>query len=139
MEEENAVINKKTRLLYDGAQFLCAGAVYNILELIWRGYTHISMFFLGGICFIMMSRVSRSRHSFLAKSFLCAVLITLAEGMAGCVLNLWLGLNVWDYSGQQFQLLGQVSLGFFFLWWALSIMALPICRAADRWAAAFGV
>jgi len=126
-------LNKKIHLLYGGAQFVCAGAAYNILELMWRGYTHISMFFLGGLCFSMISLVSRSRRCFLAKSFICAVLITLAEGLAGCVLNLWLSLNVWDYSNETFQFMGQICLRFSLLWWALSAMVLPLCKAFDRW------
>ena len=34
--------------------FLIGGLVYAWIEILWRGYTHWSMFVLGGICFIIM-------------------------------------------------------------------------------------
>lgn len=41
--------------------------------------------------------------------------ITAAEFVARCVLHLWLGLDIWDYSALPFDLLGQVCLRY----WAL--------------------
>ena len=34
--------------------FLIGGALYYVIEILWRGYSHWSMFILGGICFVIM-------------------------------------------------------------------------------------
>ena len=47
----------------------------------------------------------------------------IAEFITGCIVNLWLGWNVWDYSNLRFNLLGQTSLTF-------ALLFLPICAFA---------
>lgn len=42
--------------------------------------------------------------------------ITAAELAAGVVLNLWLGMDVWDYSDLPFHLWGQISLVWSLVW-----------------------
>lgn len=42
--------------------------------------------------------------------------ITATELVAGLVLNLWLGLGIWDYSHLPLNLLGQISLSWTLLW-----------------------
>lgn len=42
----------------------------------------------------------------------------------GCIVNLWLGWDVWDYSGMVFNILGQVCLAYWMLWVALSLPAI---------------
>ena len=55
---------------------------------------------------------------------ICTVAITATEFIAGCILNLWLGLGIWDYSNVPFNILGQVCLAFSGVWFALSIFAI---------------
>ena len=43
--------------------------------------------------------------------------------LAGLVLNVWLGLDVWDYSGVPGNLMGQVCPQFTIAWVALSAVA----------------
>ncbi len=61
-------------------------------------------------------------------------MITAAEFAAGCILNLGLGLAVWDYSDMPFQLLGQICLPYSILWAVLAMVASAlhgfICREA---------
>ena len=45
-------------------------------------------------------------------------LITIAEFITGCIVNLWLGWNVWNYTTLDF--LGQISVGSSILWFFLS-------------------
>ena len=97
------------------------------------------MTLLGGLCFWMLVRLSAARIGLFWKSVIGGSLITVSEFIAGCVVNLWLGLNVWDYSGQPLHLLGQVSIQYFLLWWALSAIVIPAYRylTEKRWFAAF--
>ena len=54
--------------------------------------------------------------------------ITAAEFAAGLVLNVWLGLGVWDYSGLPGNLLGQICPQFWALW---CLLAWPVIVAFD--------
>ena len=57
------------------------------------------------------------------------VVITVAEFFAGLVLNIGLGLAVWDYSHLPFHLLGQICLGFTLAWVPQSVVAIVL----DDW------
>lgn len=52
------------------------------------------------------------------------VIITALEFAAGCIVNLWLGLDVWDYSQKPLNLLGQISLGSSAAWYFLSAVGI---------------
>lgn len=56
----------------------------------------------------------------------CAALVTAAEMVAGLILNIWLKLGIWDYSGIPFNLWGQVCLPFSFAWWVLCLVFIPV-------------
>ena len=110
------------------------GAGYTLLELAWRGRSHWSMFLVGGVCFELIGCIhSRNVHRPLPlRCGLCAAAITAVELVSGCVLNLWLHLGVWDYSGMRFHILGQVSLVYSLLWLLLSGAVWPLYRLCRR-------
>ena len=41
--------------------FYLGGMCYAGLELLWRGFSHGSMFVLGGICFVLVGNLKRLR------------------------------------------------------------------------------
>jgi len=110
--------------------FLIGGAVYSMLEILWRGYTHWSMTLTGGICFAVLYalHVYAVRIPFLLRCVMGALCITAAELAVGCTVNLWLGWKVWDYSGVRGNLWGQICLPFSALWLLLCAAAAPLCR-----------
>ena len=55
----------------------------------------------------------------------CAALVTAVELAAGVVLNLWLGLGVWDYADLPGNLWGQICPQFAVVWWALCLGFIP--------------
>lgn len=55
-------------------------------------------------------------------------MVTIAEFYAGCVLNLWLGLGIWDYSALPGNLLGQICPQFWAVW---CLLAAPVIVAFD--------
>ena len=113
--------------------FLIGGRLYTWLELICRGRTHWTMFILGGLCFVIIGLLNE--HLFpwdlalMQQAVIGAVIITVLEFLTGCIVNLWLGWDVWDYSGLPFNLMGQACLYYFLLWILLAV----ICIVLDDW------
>lgn len=105
--------------------FFSGGALYCGIELLWRRRTHISMFFLGGICFVLIGLLDELAPSLplSMQAMLGAAIITVFELLAGLVLNRWLRLGVWDYSALRPNLLGQICLPFFAAWIPLAALA----------------
>lgn len=108
------------------------GFIYILIEMLFRGRTHISMFFLGGVCFIsvgLINEVLSWDTPLIIQMLIGGMMITLLEFVAGCVLNLMLGLGVWDYSDMYGNVLGQICPLFSFLWVLLSSVAIIL----DDW------
>ena len=101
--------------------FLIGAFAYCGIEIIWRGYTHWTMGMLGGTCFILIGLINNSRFFYHLMPFreqmvLGGLIVTVMEFIAGCILNLWLGLGIWDYSQMPFNLCGQICLPYTILW-----------------------
>ncbi|MCQ2436475.1 MAG: putative ABC transporter permease [Clostridia bacterium] len=105
--------------------FLFGGFGYGLIEVIWRGRTHISMVITGGVCYLLLRLIGMKMadRGILLRCAAGAVGITATEFAVGCVVNLGLGLGVWDYSSMSFNLLGQVCLLYSVLWF---LLCLPI-------------
>lgn len=108
------------------------GIVYIMIELIARGYSHWTMFAVGGICFFLLGLINELipwRWSITTQALLGAVIITVCELIAGLLLNVWLGLNVWDYTGKAYNFMGQICAENCLYWLLLS----PIGIVLDDW------
>lgn len=108
------------------------GFTYTLIELMYRGYSHWTMFIVGGLCgyFIgLINEVIPWEMEIWKQSLIGSFIVTVIEFISGCVINLWLGWNVWDYSDIPFNILGQVSLLFCFFWMILVTMWI----FADDW------
>lgn len=96
--------------------------LYPFLEILWRGYTHVTMCFAGGICSCLIFFIMKSsKKSIWLKSFYCAVGITIVELIFGIIFNIIFKMDVWDYSDEPLNLLGQICLSYFFIWYFLSL------------------
>ena len=105
------------------------------IEILYRGYSHITMYLLGGFCFVIVGLVNNKfkwRTPIFKQMLIATVIITIAELFAGIILNGFLGLNIWDYSYMPFNLLGQICLTYMFLWFLLSAPAI-ILDDVLRW------
>lgn len=99
--------------------FILGGSSYVGIELLYRGYSHISMFVVGGCCFLFIGLINEilSWETPIELQILYGLIFTLfIEFISGCILNLWLKLDIWDYSNLPFNILGQISLLFAILW-----------------------
>ena len=106
----------RTALIFGlGASF------YILLEILWRGYTHWTMSVTGGLCLISIYSLDSilSGVNLFKKCFIGATAICIYEFVVGCIVNIGLGWNVWDYSERPGNLLGQVCPLFFILWFLL--------------------
>ena len=90
--------------------FLLGGTIYGSLELLWRGFTHSSMVVAGGGCFLLIHLLNQAlrQMKLTLKCLIGSVIITAVEFAAGVIVNILLGLDVWNYSALPLNILGQV-------------------------------
>ena len=112
--------------------FALGSILYGLTEIMWRGWTHWTMLLCGGLCFTLMYLVSGSELSLFKKWLLSTCIITTVEFMAGCIVNLRLHWQIWDYSSMPFNLLGQICPQFILMWFALSIPGMALCTLLHR-------
>lgn len=108
------------------------GSSYYILELLWRGYSHWSMFLLGGLCFFLCGLINEVipwEMPLPLQMLFAAFIITLLEFNVGVLVNLYFGWDVWDYSEHAFNLLGQISVQSSVIWFFLSAVGIVL----DDW------
>ena len=60
------------------------------------------------------------------QALCCAALVTVVELAAGLLLNVRLGLGIWDYSGIPGNFLGQICPQFSAIWWGLCLAFIPV-------------
>ncbi len=111
-------------------EFVMGGAGYVAIELLYRRRSHISMFVAGGLCCWLLLALAAWPLPFVAKCLLAGLGITAVEFVVGCVVNLWLKLNVWSYADQPLNLLGQVCLPYTLAWCGLSAAVFWLVRVA---------
>lgn len=109
------------------ALFLFGGTIYVLLEIAYRGFSHYSMFIVGGICFTLICSINEFlpvKLSLPAQMIVSCLLITFIELISGIILNIFLDLHVWDYSKDRFNFLGQICLKASLVWFLLSLPAI---------------
>ena len=107
------------------------GITYCGIEILYRGRTHISMLFVGGLCAVLIGMINEitPKMNIFLQMFIGAVIVTIIEFISGYIINIILGLNVWDYSNLMFNYKGQISLLFTIIWFFLSV---PVIYLDDK-------
>lgn len=108
------------------------GVLYVLLELAWRSQSHWTMFVLGGLCFVCLGLINEAMTwdmPLWKQTLMGTGIITAAEFLTGCIVNLWLGWAVWDYSGLPGNFLGQICLQYIILWVPVSLVGIVL----DDW------
>ena len=103
--------------------FVFGGVIYFLIEILWRGYSHWTMFLLGGLCFVIVGAINNFipwKMKFEKQMAIGAIIITILEFIVGVIVNLILKWNIWDYSMLPFNILGQICLPFSLIWFLLS-------------------
>ncbi len=116
--------------------FAVGGLIYVLMEIVYRGHSHWTMFIVGGVCFVLcglLNEVFDWDTPIWIQMFICACIITGVEFLAGCIFNLWLKLDVWDYSNLPFNVLGQICVPFTLLWYIISPVAIILDDYLRYW------
>ena len=103
------------------------GMVYFVIEGIWRipkgGYANISMLAVGGLCGLLIGSINQIpkfyNMSVWRQAVIGTVIVLIIEYIAGYILNIKMGLDIWDYSDMYFNVNGQICLEFGLLWFLL--------------------
>lgn len=115
--------NKIFNLIKYIVLFLIGGATYFLIEILWRGHSHWTMFLLGGLCFLIVGAINNFlpwEMYFEVQSILGAIIITIFEFIVGVIVNIILKWNIWNYETIPFNIMGQVCLPFSLIWVILS-------------------
>ena len=119
--------NKITPLFEYVILFIIGGFGYNIIELLYRGYTDPTMTIAGGICFILCGIQNEFVNwdmPLVSQQLISAILVTIVELIFGVIFNIGLGMEVWDYSNMPYNFMGQICLLFTVLWFFLSLVGI---------------
>ena len=111
---------------------LIRGIIYGAIEVACRGHTHWTMVILGGICFVavgLLNEVIPWEMPLVVQMLCGCIIITALEFCCGCVVNLWLGWGVWDYSKLWGNFLGQICPLYSVIWYFVSLVAILL----DDW------
>ncbi len=102
------------------------------LELLWRGYSHSSMFLAGGTCFLLLGKLcsSAKKMSLPQKTAAGAGIITLVEYVTGMLVNR--NYTVWDYRSLPLNIHGQICLPYTLLWAPISLGGMLLYRQIDQ-------
>lgn len=112
--------------------WILGGMLYIALELVWRGHSHWTMFVLGGLCFGVIGLVNERipwDMPIWQQALIGSGLITILEFITGCIVNLYFGWNIWDYSNMPLNILGQICVSYMILWIPVSAGAVVL----DDW------
>ena len=120
---------------------LYGGSIYYIIESIYKSHwsqspTHWSMALVGALAFLLVGGINNYlpwRMSIVLQCLIGATAITTLELFAGLIINVWLGLSIWDYSGLPLSLWGQICLPFSAAWVALSLVCIVLDDFLRYW------
>ena len=119
------------RIWKQAVLFCVGGGGYVCLELLWRGRSHGSMFFLGGLCFWIIGFIRRlAKISLSLRLLLSAACVTVLELLTGLAVNR--EYAVWDYRGLPFHYRGQICLIYSLLWLPVCFLGMMLHSVAEQ-------
>lgn len=121
--------------------FFAGGSIYITIEIIWRAImnstpTHWAMFLVGGFLFLVLGGINEWipwEVPLLRQCLIGTIVILVTEFISGCVLNLWLGLGIWDYSDKALNIMGQICPQFALAWFLLAGVAIILDDYLRYW------
>jgi len=109
------------------------GSIYYLLEIAFRGFSHWSMFILGGSVLLfctVQGQAMRWTEPLWLQIVRAVLFVTALEFATGIIVNKWLRLDIWDYSDQPLNLWGQICVPFMILFSGLIAIAIPVGSSA---------
>ena len=105
------------------------GSTYYLIEIWFRGFSHWTMFVLGGVALTFCSFQGEVMHwsePMWIQIIRAVLFLTSLEFMTGIICNKWLKIGIWDYRDQPFQLCGQICLPFMVMFSGLLCLAIVL-------------
>ena len=93
--------------------FAIGGMAYFLLEVLVRGYSHLN-------------ENMKIKMSFISQMVLSALIITALEFITGLIVNIWLKMDIWDYSQLPYNFMGQICLLYSIFWFLVSSVAIVL-------------
>lgn len=115
---------------------MIGGSIYSLIEILYRGYTHWTMFLVGGIAFYSIGYLNEYiewNMPIYKQMVIGSAMITILEFITGIIVNIIFKWNVWDYSNVPLNILGQISLPFCVIWLLLSLPAIILDDYLRYW------
>ena len=112
------------------------GTVYYGIEMVFRGYSHWSMFILGGFCLLFLALQgiwTDWKEPLWWQVMNGTFFITAGEFITGLLVNKILHWNVWDYSDQPLQFWGQICVPFTILFSGLCVIGILLTGYLMHW------
>lgn len=108
------------------------GAIYYALEGFYRlprgGYANVIMLLVGGICGGLVGSINQIpafyNMKIIVQSLIGTFITLIVEFLSGLLLNVHLGLHIWDYSQLPLNIMGQICLPFALIWLLLMPLAI---------------
>ena len=105
--------------------FLVFGAIYFLIECLWKGtITNYRIFLMAGCLGVLIGLINNLFSfdtSFILQCFVGTLMATLGEAILGYQWNIIEGLKIWNYSTLPFSFVGnQINLFFSIAWMGLS-------------------
>lgn len=94
------------------------------------------MFLLGGLCFVLIGLINEVipwDMGIIWQGIIGSGIVTSLELIFGLILNVYLKLNIWDYSNLPFNFMGQICLYFSIAWIFLSLIAIVLDDYLRYW------
>lgn len=114
------------------------GFIYYLLEETIRfGDSKPIMIVIGGICSIAIGLINEYPSFYNLKMYQMSAIGTLIvlaiEYISGMILNVWLHMNVWDYTGIWGNINGQICLPYSLPWFFICVPLAIWCDDYLRW------
>ena len=115
-------------------KFFIGAILYASIELLWRGRTHWTMAVLGGVVYVILNDINirLPNASITVKSIFGSGIITVLELICGVILNIKLGLKVWNYENIGYNILGQICPKYTVYWFMLCAVAFMLIELRDK-------
>jgi len=94
------------------------------------------MYVLSAICCVCIGRFNENiswKFPFVLQCLCGGLLITIGEFVVGMICNVWLGMNIWDYSHMRWNLYGVICPQFSLIWCALSGVVIVVDDYLKYW------
>ena len=112
------------------------GTIYYTIEMIFRGFSHWSMFVLGGICILFFGQQglwTDWRDAMWKQVIRCTMFVTAGEFITGIIVYKFMNWKVWDYSDQPLNLFGQICVPFVILFSGLCVIGILLAGYSLHW------